>query len=401
VSVRVLARDPDGAPPELMRPEVERVRGDFTDLASVVPALEGIKHVYHLARGYGNTWDEYLRWDVAPTRAFAEACAKSGVERFFYASSIAIYYAGARAGVITEDTAPVDSMLRANAYARSKAENERVLAELMRTHGLPLTLFRPGIVLGAGGPPLHWGIAAWPYPSVCRLYGSGDHPLPIVLVDDVADAMVAARTADGVLGQSYNLTADPCITANQYLDEVEKSAGVTIRRVPVSAPRAYVTALSKFAVKAAGRSPAAVLPSYADCEGKSFAGTFSAAKAERELGWKPEKRREVLVREGIHRPVREYFELGDTSATRPHPLAARPCSRSPRRDLPGQRGAGRHGHPRHAARHARAGRAHARLAAGQAAPPGRRARVRHAGGHRAGAQRSGRHRAVRAEPARV
>ena len=315
VSVRVLARDPDGAPPELMRPEVERVRGDFTDLASVVPALEGIKHVYHLARGYGNTWDEYLRWDVAPTRAFAEACAKSGVERFFYASSIAIYYAGARAGVITEDTAPVDSMLRANAYARSKAENERVLTELMRTHGLPLTLFRPGIVLGAGGPPLHWGIAAWPYPSVCRLYGSGDHALPIVLVDDVADAMVAARTADGVLGQSYNLTADPCITANQYLDEVEKSAGVTIRRVPVSAPRAYVTALSKFAVKAAGRSPAAVLPSYADCEGKSFAGTFSAAKAERELGWKPEKRREVLVREGIHRPVREYFELGDTSAT--------------------------------------------------------------------------------------
>lgn len=309
VRVRVLARDPDGAPPELQRPEVECVRGDFTDLASVTPALEGIRHVYHLARGYGNTWDEYLRWDVAPTRAFAAACAQAGVDRFFYASSIAIYYAGERASVITEETVPLPSMLAANPYARSKAENERVLRELMRDAGLRLTIFRPGIVLGAGGPPLHWGIAAWPYASVCRLYGSGDHPLPIVLVDDVADAMVAARTADEVLGKSYNLTADACITANEYLDAVERHAGVKIRRVPVSAPRAYATALSKYAIKALGRDPRALLPSYADCEGRSFAARFDASKAERELGWRPEKRREVLVREGIERPVREYFEL--------------------------------------------------------------------------------------------
>lgn len=316
VHVRVLARDPQGAPPELQRPEVECVRGDFTDLASVAPALDGIKHVYHLARGYGNTWDEYLRWDVAPTRAFALACAEAGVERFFYASSIAIYYAGERASVITEETAPLDAMLAANPYARSKAENERVLRELMRDAGLRLTIFRPGIVLGAGGPPLHWGIAAWPYASVCRLYGTGDHTLPIVLVDDVADAMVAARTADEVLGKSYNLTADACITANEYLDELEQRAGLQIRRVPVSAPRAYLTALSKYAVKAVGRDPRAVMPSYADCEGRSFAARFDSSKAERELGWRPEKRRAVLVREGIQKPVEEFFELAPRAPER-------------------------------------------------------------------------------------
>jgi predicted dehydrogenase len=162
VSVRVLARDPDGAPPELMRPEVERVRGDFTDLASVVPALEGIKHVYHLARGYGNTWDEYLRWDVAPTRAFAEACAKSGVERFFYASSIAIYYAGARAGVITEDTAPVDSMLRANAL-RAQQGRERACAHRADAHPRPAAhAVPPGHRAGRGRPAAalgHRGLA--------------------------------------------------------------------------------------------------------------------------------------------------------------------------------------------------------------------------------------------------
>ena len=306
--VRVLARDPLGAPPELRRPQVELVRGDFTDEASVREALRGVAHVYHLARGFGNTWQEYLRWDVEPTKRLAELCVEAGVTRFFYASSIAIYDAGARGGVITEATAPVPDMLRANPYARSKAENERVLGELAETGGLPLVVFRPGIVLGRGGSPFHWGVAAWPYHSVCRLYGEGDNPLPIVLVDDVADAMVAARHASGVVGQSYNLTAAPCITANEYLDAFEERAGVRLRRVPVSAPRAYLAAMSKWVVKAAGRHPSAVRPSYVDQKGREFAAVFDASKAERELTWSPERRREVLVREGIWAPVDAHFE---------------------------------------------------------------------------------------------
>lgn len=307
--VRVIARDPAGCPPELRAAGVEVVGGDFTNPTDVAKALQGIRDVYHLARGYGNTWEEYERWDVEPTRRFGELAAEAGVRRFNYASSIAIYYAGQRGGTITESTDTVEDMLRANPYARSKAENERVLLELMERRNLPVVLWRPGIVLGRGGNPYHWGVCAWPYHSVCRLYGDGNNPLPIVLVEDVADAMVKAAHVDGIVGESFNLTADPCITANEYLDELERRAGVKIRRVEMPGWRAYLTAMAKYAVKAVGRNPAAVRPSYADWEGRNFASVFDASKAEQMLDWSPVKDRTTLVREGIHVPVEEHFEL--------------------------------------------------------------------------------------------
>lgn len=308
--VRVLARDPAGAPPELRRDGVELMKGDFTDPASVERAVAGIDHVYHLARGTGNTWAEYLRWDVEPTERLAEACAAAGVKRFYYASSIAIYYAGEVGGTITEETKTVAGMLRANPYANSKAENEIVLERVSKKTGMPLVIFRPGIVLGSGGSPFHWGVAAWPYKSVCNLYGSGNNPLPIVLVDDCADAMTAAKTADGVEGESFNLTTDPCITANEYLDAFERRAGITVRRIPTPGWRSYGSGLVKYAIKAIGKDPAAVLPNYADWKGRDFAAVFDASKAERVLGWSPVKDKATLIREGIDVPVDEHFELG-------------------------------------------------------------------------------------------
>lgn len=309
--VRVLGRDPKGVPPELRREGVEMMGGDFTNPESVERAVAGMKHVYHLARGYGKTWSEYLEWDVAPTKRLAEACAKAGVERFYYASSIAIYYAGDKKQVITEETNTVPDMLRANPYANSKAENERVLRQVAAETKMPLVIFRPGIVLGSGGSPFHWGVAAWPYKSVCNLYGQGDFPLPIVLVDDVADAMTTARTLplSDVDGESFNLTADPCITANEYLDAFEQHAGIQVRRIPTPAWRSFGSGIVKSAIKMAGGDPAAVRPSYADWKGRDFASVFDAGKAERVLNWSPVKDRKTLIDEGIGVPVKEYFEL--------------------------------------------------------------------------------------------
>ncbi|HAX76125.1 MAG TPA: dehydrogenase [Cyanobacteria bacterium UBA11372] len=305
--VRILARNPSSCPPELKNLQVEIVKGDFIDAKAVDAALDGIDYVYHLARGNGKTWSDFLKSDVEPTRKVGELCLERGVKRLFYASSIAIYYAGKNAGTITEETEPNAGIMRAAPYARSKVENERSLLELHRQKGLPLAIFRPGVVLGSGGSPYHWGIAAWPYSSVCNLYGDGNNPLPIVLVDDVADAMVRAINVPGIEGESYNLTSTACITANEYLNEFEHKAGIKLRRVPTEAWRVYTSAIVKWAIKSIGRDPNAAFPSYADCEGRSFAALFDSSKAERQLSWSPVKERETLIKEGIHVPVNESF----------------------------------------------------------------------------------------------
>ncbi|MGB8329199.1 MAG: NAD-dependent epimerase/dehydratase family protein, partial [Polyangiales bacterium] len=302
--VRVLARDPASAS-GLAQLGVELVRGNFLSKDSVRGALGGIEQVFHLARGTGNTWEEYLKYDVEPTRQVAELCLELGVRRLYYASSIAIYEAGKAGESITEETKPVPSMLRANVYARSKTENEAQLLALWESAGLPVVIFRPGIVLGKGGPPRHWGVAAWPYPSVARLYGDGNNPLPIVLVEDVADAMVRAMEVPGIEGESFNLASDPCITANEYLDELERHAGIKLRRVATSAPRLYGEAMAKWAIKSlARREPR---PAYSDWRGRTFASTFDPSKTRQRLGWTPESSRDVLIKRGIHDPVDEFL----------------------------------------------------------------------------------------------
>jgi len=304
--VRLMIRNPKSCPDELVKLGVELFKGDFTNAESVDASLEGIEYVYHLARGNGKTWADYQKSDVEPTLKLAELSLKHGVKKFFYASSIAIYYAGKDAIKITEETTLNQDLLRTAPYAKAKAESEKLLNVLYKEKGFPLVIFRPGVVLGSGGNPYHWGIAAWPYNSVCRLWGDGNNPLPIVLVDDVADAMVQAIKVAGIEGESYNLTSEPCITANEYLDEFERQAGIKIKRIPTSSSSHYSEALIKWLIKSIGRDPYVVFPSMADWEGRTFGAIFDSSKAQKELSWHPVKDRQKLIDIGIHTPVKEF-----------------------------------------------------------------------------------------------
>jgi nucleoside-diphosphate-sugar epimerase/predicted dehydrogenase len=306
--VKVLARDPRKCPDSFSALGVEVVKGDFTDEASLREALEGVDYVYHLARGSGDTWTEYLKTDVEPTERFADLCLEYNVKRFIYTSSIAIYDAGSPAKVITEATKPSKGMSRVAPYTRSKVENERRLLQKYRDKGLPIVIFRPGVVLGTGSNPYHWGISGWPYSSVSQLWGDGNNPLPIVLVDDVASALVKAIQVDGIEGESFNLASPPCLTANDYLDEFEAAADLKVKRVQTSTLPAYLLALAKWTIKVAGKDPNAAFPSIADIRGRSLASRFDCSKAEKALHWEPVRDRELLVKAGIYEPVAAFFK---------------------------------------------------------------------------------------------
>jgi nucleoside-diphosphate-sugar epimerase/predicted dehydrogenase len=305
--VRMLVRDPNGVPAELKKLGVGIARGDLADTASIEAAIGGIKQIYHLARGNGDTWEDYVRTDVEPTRRLAELCIARGVERLYYTSSIAIYYAGKAAGTITESTPPHAGVLRANIYSRAKVEIEKLLLDMHKQRGLGVVLFRPGIVLGPGGNPLHWGIAGWPFNSVPRLWGSGNDALPIVLVDDCAECMVLAQKVPNIEGDSFNIVGEANITAQQYLDELERAAGVKFTRVPTSAVRYFLEDIGKFLIKTVGRDPARKLPSYHNWDGRSMAARFDASHARQKLGWSPTGDREKIIHEGIAKPAQQFL----------------------------------------------------------------------------------------------
>ena len=320
-SIRVLVRNPGRLSPDLKDARVDVVVGDLSQQAGLAPALEGIRSVYHLARPNVKTWEEFVEHEIDATRGVAEACLAAKVKRLFYTGTIDSYYAGAKAGTITEET-PLDPHIDwRNYYGRAKAMSEELLCELHRDKGLPVVIFRPGIVIGRGSSPLHWGVGMWSFDAVCQVWGQGRNPLPIVLVQDVASALVTALDVQGIDGESFNLVAESNLTAFDYLQALDRSIGAEFQKIPTHPWKFYVADVAKWLVKRAIRHPDRRRPCYRDWETRTQRAHFDCSKARKVLNWNPTSARDEIIRRGIDEPALDLVS------------AAPPTDLSPRVEL--------------------------------------------------------------------
>jgi nucleoside-diphosphate-sugar epimerase len=299
-AVRLLARSPAKLPPDMRGPLVECIAGDVSDEGALDRALAGIDTVLHLARANVKSWPDYQRFEIDATRRIAEHALAAKVRRFVYTGTIDSFYAGAGAGVI-DDATPLDPAIeRRNLYARAKAHSERLLVRMRQERGLPLVIVRPGIVIGRGGSPFHWGVGMWRHGgAVCEIWGKGRNPLPLVLVEDVADALIAALDVPGIEGEAFNLIGDISLSAHEYLNEVDRCAGIRIKRHPTPIARFYLQDMIKWAVKVLVRHPERRLPMYLDWESRTQRAAFDCSGAKRRLGWRPVSERAEFIRRGI------------------------------------------------------------------------------------------------------
>ena len=305
--IRILVRNPGRLPGYLLDPAVEMMTGDLRRSGDLARAMEGIRFVYHLARANVKTWKEFTVQDIEVTRRIAETCLDFQVQRLIYTGTIDSYYAGAKAGVITEET-PLDPKIAwRNLYAQAKAASEEILTALHRERSLPVVIFRPGIVIGRGGSPLHWGIGMWSWNSVCQVWGQGRNALPLVLVEDVARALIAALSKPGIEGESFNLVAETDLTAMDYLKALEDHIGGSFQKFPTQPWKFFALDLVKWVVKELVRHPDQRRPSYRDWETRRQQARYCCTKARNLLNWSPIGDREELIRRGIHLPASEFY----------------------------------------------------------------------------------------------
>ncbi len=306
-SVRVLVRNPGRLPRELQCGKVQVAVGDLSREADICSALDGMRVVYHLARPHVTRWEEYLKHEVEATRRLAKACLSAKVERLIYTGTIDSYYAGAKAGTITEDT-PLDPHITwRNYYAQSKALSEQVLMSLAHEQGLAVIIFRPGIVIGRGASPLHWGVGMWSWNAVCQVWGKGRNPLPLVLVEDVARALIAALDRSGIEGKSFNLVADSRLSALDYLHALEECTGSKFQKFLTPPWKFYAADVLKWVVKRAIRHPDHRWPSYRDWESRTQRAHYDCSKARQLLNWSPTDTQAEIVHRGIRTPAQEFL----------------------------------------------------------------------------------------------
>ncbi len=307
----LLARRIEGLPPAIAAAarngRVRVFQGGLDEPAALGRAFEGAEVVLQLATGSGESWAEVESGMVQGSLRAAEIALEKRCKRFVYVSSIAALDTGGRGGRTLGDALATDPEAeRRPLYSRGKIAAEKALLELHRARGLPLTIVRPGIVLGQGTPLQHSGFGMWARDNHCIGWGEGTHPLPIVWVDDVADALarLVRHPGNSLDGQALNLCAQSTLSARAVVAEFARSTGRPIVFHPRPILLSYWMEVGKYLVKKLGGRPDAEFPSLHDLRCRALDVRFSCELARERLGWKPTEDAEELLDKAVRIHVR-------------------------------------------------------------------------------------------------
>lgn len=297
--VSVLARSIRNLPELFEGDAVDLHQGDIRDALAVREAIGGAPVVVNLAHGGGGaSFDQVKAAMVGGAEIVARACLAAQVRRLVHVSSIAALYLGKRHEVVTGATPPDPSPEARTDYARAKALCERMLYEMHAGQGLPVCVLRPGLVVGEGASPFHSGLGLFNNEQHCVGWNAGRNPLPFVLVQDVAQAILLATRAPHVEGRSYNLVGDVRPSARSYIAELARATGRPLR-FHASQPAILLGQdFGKWLIKrVGGRRPAR--PSWRDLMSRGLVATFDCDDAKRDLGWRPVADRAEFLRLAI------------------------------------------------------------------------------------------------------
>ena len=283
--------------------------GDVTDRQSVAAACDGIDVVYDLSMAFGESWNDFLKSFVQGAENVAEIVLERGIRRLVYTSTIAGLHLG-RARSMTEEEGPDPKPELRSWYARAKIMTEKSLNRLHRERGLPVVIFRPGIVVGIGNRLSNPAIGDWVSPTCCSVVGDGRTPLPMVLVEDVAQALVLARDVPGIDGRTFNLAGDVRPSAVEYCEIAAERSKRNFRVAP-SSPltiQAFHTVvfLGKLALGCKNND----WQSWHELKHLQLRTSLNCSAAKELLGWRPVADRDEFVRRAIDCHLRP-LHLGD------------------------------------------------------------------------------------------
>jgi len=255
------------------------VEGDIRDGRTVDDLFSraGFDTVIHLAARAGvrpSIEDPalYVSTNVNGTLNLLDAAARSGVEKFIFASSSSVYGVNKKVP-FSED----DRIARTiSPYAATKLAGEELCSNYAQHFGLKIVGLRFFTVYGPGQRP---DLAISKFVSLIEngqpidKYGDGSSGRDYTYIDDIVDGVMSALRYAGSDFEIFNLGGSQSITLNKLIETVETALGKT-----------------------------AVINRMSDQPGDVPLTSADVSKAQRLLGYEPK----VDIEEGVRRYV-EWF----------------------------------------------------------------------------------------------
>lgn len=290
LKVALMARSVDHLLKNKDLQDVAILRGSVTNPEDVTRAVKGVPLVINLAHGGGGESFEAIRRAlVGSAETVAKICLEHNVKRLVHVGSIAGLYLGDPNDVVTGQTPPDKQLEERADYARAKAEADLSLLAMHKKDKLPVTIVRPGVVVGKNGSPLHSAIGFANTEQHWFGWNDGNNALPFVLVEDVADALYKAATVEGIDGRCFNLASDGVdISARRWMSEVAARLQRPIKYHPSLIRRLWLEEIGKWLVKKlVGRQAAP--PSMRDFNSRAMLARLDCSDSCDVLGWSPEQ----------------------------------------------------------------------------------------------------------------
>lgn len=220
--VRALARSTSSATfLENKKKGIEIVQGDITDARRMLELVKGTDFVMHVAGAMRGDLEHMRLINIVGTHNVVEAAAASKVRRIVHVSSVSVYGFGLK-GDVNEEMGLSPSR---DAYAQTKAEGERVIREVAKTHNLSYSIIRPGNMYGARSDMWTKGMFKLAKRKPTIFLGNGTGTIPVIYIDDIVDLMVVLATHPAADGEAFNATPDPTPTMRQFIGAYSKLAG--------------------------------------------------------------------------------------------------------------------------------------------------------------------------------
>jgi 2-alkyl-3-oxoalkanoate reductase len=282
-------------------PSVEWIQCDLGKEEELRRALAGIETVFHCAAlaGPPGSLEEYEEANVKGTVRLAQLAAESGVKTLVYISSLSVYASPKGHTPYLDETARYDPRAAdRGVYTQSKLAAEEALLKYVSLHNEPRV-----IVLRAGtiyGPGAKLPVGRFQLPSSNKrpvIAGSSRVPMPLVYVDNLIDAMLAAAAKDIRSGSIYNIVDSAEVDQNDVartLREVTqgKTRPVFLPYLVVWMMMLGVDLLSLLRRKKLGTARFRLRRTLADMR-------FKCLAARKDLEWEPR----VTLADGLARTV--------------------------------------------------------------------------------------------------
>lgn len=281
-AVSVLVR-PSSPRANLVGLACEIVEGDIGDSGSMIRALGGMRHLFHVAADY-RLWarnpGDIIRNNLEGTRNVMEAARICGTERIVYTSSVATLKP--LAGAPADEASRLEAHDAIGAYKQSKIGAQLLVETMIAEKGLPAVIVSPSTPVGPRD------IRPTPTGRIIVEAASGRMPafvdtgLNIVHVDDVAEGHILALER-GRIGQNYILGGQD-VTLKDLLAVIAQCTGRQPPRWRVPRQPLFPLAYGAEAIaRLTGKEPFITADGLRMAKYRMF---FSSAKAERELGYK-------------------------------------------------------------------------------------------------------------------